>query len=216
MFVVSNWKYVRIEKITIDVAWILCVGLCWEWISLPIEVWVQKMNIDVLWSWWNVWDVSKWIQPQLIKLEFLLSTKTWSLKLNYYQAINTRNLVSRLKCAKCAKTREKLEKCEKLQKVAKSCKSSCFPVVLTGRTFRKSGFELLKRGLHKKLRKVEKHEKLWNLGNLFFRPRKGGTREMCEFEYQAIDTRILVSRLKCAKTRKRQKLAWISCLWTRF
>ena len=47
---------------------------------------------------------------------------------------------------------EMYETREKLEKVAKS---ACIPVVSTGRTFRKSGFELLKRGLHKKLRKVE-------------------------------------------------------------
>ena len=45
---------------------------------------------------------------------------------------------------------------EKFEKVRKVAKSACFPVVSTGRTFRKSAFEVLKRGLHKKLRKVVK------------------------------------------------------------
>ena len=47
-----------------------------------------------------------------------------------------------------------------MQKVRKVGKSACFPVISDARTFRKSGFELLKREVHKKLLKVEKHEKL--------------------------------------------------------
>ena len=55
----------------------------------------------------------------------------------------------------------KLEKVEKVRKVGKV---ACFPVVSSGRTFRKSGFELLKTEVHKKLRKVEKTRKVVKIG----------------------------------------------------
>ena len=56
------------------------------------------------------------------------------------------------KSAKVGKS-AKSWKTVKSWKSEKSSKSACFPLVSTGRTFRKSGFELLNREVHKNVRK---------------------------------------------------------------
>ena len=94
-------------------------------------------------------------------------------------------------------------------------KSACFQVVSTGRTFRKQGFKLLKRGLHKKLRKVEKHEKLWNCEiwkSLFHTSQGRYTRN----KYQIINTRkscLTIEFYECAFHEIDQYVSILRILW---